>query len=752
MKYCSRGGFITGTEHIKGNSPENDTVDIKASPGEIVIDKETLAKGPKAWVDFIHQAMPSHKKNFDEGGYVNPNYQGVQNYFNPGQSPETQGYAPDIVKPSDERIRQIDAIRANLPASAFTPALQQEYNRLKAMQSQNFAEGGVVKPDLYAPPSADELKSVGAHAGLYDPPSEEELKSVGASPQPGFGERIVRGALKTLPAVGAIGAGLLATPETLGIGTIPAAAGGAVAGKSLEDTLENSIYGTGPKSYKEQAQGLAEAGIGGATQEMGGQVIPEIASGGLNLLKKGAAATNRGLAKAIGGDIEFMPKTNAVEIKAAGDRLGLDVPSAVLSSNPHYQDIEGSLSQSPTIAAKPIRDLYDNFQTGLERAGEKISDLHSGESNFSSGKQIKDNLAKQIENTQDPISKMYQDLQPHLQNIPVDQGVTNVAFGQLKKNPMFQTGEGRAMLDDWHQATAGQPELNSLRELRQSLDGSLSPNSSPQDAARVSALRNTITKVRDNSIEALKSSMPSGAHSEIEKLGNDLALADAAHSSHIGDLNAIKSIVGGKEVGSPTEFLRRLDNLSEEQIAKRAGDLGVSDLESIQKYDPQTFAKIKQSSLNDIINSSVGKNQQFDTNKFLKQYNKLNPETRDMLIDPAVQSHIKDIQTVKNEIPNQVGPSGTPHGLGYKEGFEPLKAVTGNFKDLTARNVIYNSKIPGSDVVAPAISPAVSPPVAKLPAALQLFKGAENTSQAIPKAASNNNSFKKMSDLKGDNQ
>lgn len=86
MKYCMRGGLIKGPEIVKGNSPKNDVVDvmtpsgvkIKASGGEIMMDKETLAKGPEAWVNFIKTEMQKNphifKKHFYDGGTAGPSY------------------------------------------------------------------------------------------------------------------------------------------------------------------------------------------------------------------------------------------------------------------------------------------------------------------------------------------------------------------------------------------------------------------------------------------------------------------------------------------------------------------------------------------------------------------------------------------------------------------------------------------------------------------------------------------------------
>lgn len=89
----SHGGEIPGKAKVAGDSPENDTVPIMASPGEIVIPR-TFAHDPdlsKAYVNFIHkhkqkmqdaqEAHQEHSENMNLGGMVG---QGMQNGYSQG--------------------------------------------------------------------------------------------------------------------------------------------------------------------------------------------------------------------------------------------------------------------------------------------------------------------------------------------------------------------------------------------------------------------------------------------------------------------------------------------------------------------------------------------------------------------------------------------------------------------------------------------------------------------------------------------
>jgi len=72
IKNFAGSGYVHGKAPVKGNSIKNDIVDAKLSPGEIVIDRETIAEGPKSIVAFVMDELkdhhPDYKTHFDYGG------------------------------------------------------------------------------------------------------------------------------------------------------------------------------------------------------------------------------------------------------------------------------------------------------------------------------------------------------------------------------------------------------------------------------------------------------------------------------------------------------------------------------------------------------------------------------------------------------------------------------------------------------------------------------------------------------------
>ena len=55
--FAYRGGIVPGHAYFKGNSPGNDTVSARISPGEMVVPRTAVKGGPKAVENFAMDAM-----------------------------------------------------------------------------------------------------------------------------------------------------------------------------------------------------------------------------------------------------------------------------------------------------------------------------------------------------------------------------------------------------------------------------------------------------------------------------------------------------------------------------------------------------------------------------------------------------------------------------------------------------------------------------------------------------------------------
>ncbi len=509
--------------------------------------------------------------------------------------------------------------------------------------------------------------------------------------------------------------GAVMSPINKLVGGMSAARGGLALG---------AINGLGNSDADNVADMALDTGKSAALGGTIGSAIDGVSS----LAGKGSDYLKKLASEKLGQNVEFTPAANAQAVEDAAKKLGLDnIPKALLTDNPTYQKMESGLAQSGSIPAKSVRDQYGSFFKGIDDASSKIADLKTPESEFSIGQGIQKNLADKINEMRAPVSEMYNDLTPQLKKIPVDQGVVTKAFGALKRDPLFQTADGKAMLEEYKAIAMEQPELLSLKEWRSTLGDSVSSMSSPLEAKRIEALQKTVTSIRDNSIEAMKVDLPKHMHGEVDNFINQMALADSAHASNINDINSIKGLIGNKDFKSPTNFLNKLGDLKESDLAERAGGLDITSLRNMQEKFPEIFEKAKTAKINDMIQrSSPGGN--FRENTFLKHYDGMDNELKDLIFHPEMQSHIENLKTVRQAIPDKLGPSGTPEGLMMMDMLSPKR----NLMDFGIKKILNRAAAPPTGSTGSANLQGLAPPA--LNSVLQ-FAPRQNYSPGLPRAA-----------------
>lgn len=581
----------------------------------------------------------------------------------------------------------------------------------------------------------------------------------------GLGERVARGALKTLPAIGSIGGGILGaaaggvsgsiipfagTAAGATTGGVTGAGLGAAAGESLKNLIEQ--YALGDEKTREQIYtGPIKEGLIGASAEIGGQLLTKVPG----VVKSGFESGKNILSNKMGTNISHSPIANAEAIENAAKAIGINPPKSLTSSNPLYQDFESGLSQSGSWPARETRKQYDDLWQGLDKAGQKIANLRTPESEFAIGSNIQKDLSSQIEKARAPVSEMYESIMPSLKKVPVDAKVVNRVFGDLKRNPLFQTKDGIELLEEFKGIAASQPELASLKEWRTTIGESLGPSASPLEAKRINALMEAVTKIRDNSINATKASFPKGMHSEVDNLIDQITLADKAHSSNINDLNSIRSIVGNKEVGSPTTFLNKLGDMREGDVAQKASNLDITSITNMKNKFPSIFEKARTAKINDMIASSTNPIGGFNDARFFKQYEGMDRELRDLIFTPEIRSHIENLKTVRQAIPDQLGPSGTPKGIMTMDLFNPKR----NLQDFGIKKLLENAGKPSPPVVPQVNSNVLSmnrmrplsqsvPGMIENQFSTQMPRAAEKPQEEVKKAPDKNQIFEKIKGTK----
>lgn len=391
------------------------------------------------------------------------------------------------------------------------------------------------------------------------------------------------------------------------------------------------------------------------------------------LAKSGVSMVNNALVKKFGEGLEHTPIKDIEKVVQALKELGItDVPKAVLTDNKLFQELESGLSQSGSIPARSTNQQYKKFFEQVDAAKNKIKEMRSADSDHGIGKDIQTGIVSEVKSKKAPVSELYESFNKDFTKIEVNPSVVNRVFGNLKKHQLFQTSDGAKLLSEYKDATLNQSNVASLKELRQAVRGAAEKGASDNTQKRLGMIAEALTGVRDNSIHALKSEYPKEMHGEIDSLLHEIALADAGHSSNIKEVNSVKAIAGNREFNSPSEFINKINGMNEAEIAKKATTLDVGTLQNMRETFPKVYEKVKTARINDLIDRSspAGK---FNEQTFLKQYEAMDPEMRELIFSPQQRAHVENFKVVKSVVPEKLGPSGTPKGQMTMEMLSPRR-------------------------------------------------------------------------------
>lgn len=199
----------------------------------------------------------------------------------------------------------------------------------------------------------------------------------------------IRGALNTLPTIGMVAGGILGTPADIvsgPLGTVAGAGLGAAAGKALQNIGEKYLLGD-EKSRSQIYLDPVKEGVGGATAEMGGQVLGKGLEAAANtpIVQKGMQKVGNGLAKVgelFSGTPEAEIKTyakHADEIKSmaknsdnstaeAADQLRSKWAQKIQETRQNLNKmISDALKGNETrIDAKPVIDALEQSKQGID--------------------------------------------------------------------------------------------------------------------------------------------------------------------------------------------------------------------------------------------------------------------------------------------------------------------------------------------------------------------------------------------------
>lgn len=487
--------------------------------------------------------------------------------------------------------------------------------------------------------------------------SEKELDEVIAStPKDGFGTRLLKSSLESLPTAGGLFGGAAGLMTAGPGGAIVGAGGGAALGKSLENLGERYLLGeekTRPEIYLEPVK---EAALGMAG-EGAGQLVAKGLSKGAGVLK------------------DTLPelKPNVSEIVEASNVVGVKPSQGMIYKDPSVGMLESSIEQSPTIAGQILRKEKEPFKRGMQQTAEEVFKDVSTAQPSEVGEAVKKGIRESIEKRLEPLAKTYEDIRGSSEFIELNPTSLKRVASNIRSLVPFEIGDDFATVN----RIADQIEngavktANDLKTIRGIIGNEI--NKDPQNRV-LSQVYGKLSGLEQNTMmrEAIKQARNTKEGQEIGKrLVNDLKDANKGYKAIFDDLSTVGkgSGVQSNKIDSIEGFLNRLESIPDEAIPDKMFKVNNRKyLLDLKKNFPDQFESLKNAKVKQIYDKSVVKND-ISMAKMIKELNSIEPETRTLIFGPDANRKLSALSTLAKNFPDKVGPSGTAQGIEYMNYF-----------------------------------------------------------------------------------
>lgn len=407
-------------------------------------------------------------------------------------------------------------------------------------------------------------------------------------------------------------------------------------------------------------------------------------------------------------------KKNAPEIISAAKELGAPVTEGMVSDNQWVQRFEDSLVHgAPTYSAIKKVKLYEEGYNAVENNIKNIvgeAEENGGISKAQFGQAIEQSLSANISEESKPISALYDAVREETRNIAINPKSLSRIAQNVMKLEVAQADPAAERIANML-ASSGEKDIfhtvDGIKQLRKIMTDSISPTASRNEKFVISEIQdrlkaleeNTITKYAENikqsHAERLASLSPEQMAEEgqiwqtkirnIETLLEQKKAADAAYSPFIDKIKTLSKYFGKKNISGAQGAIDFItEDLTPEKLAQKVTQKGNSEFTSFfEKNFPEQFDIMKQyqrASLRDAaMNARTG---EFDSRKFIKSINKMEPEMRKALFTPDEIKKFNAADTYLKSLPEDFNPSHTAHEGALRSFYEsPRGSAIANVRD-----------------------------------------------------------------------
>lgn len=474
------------------------------------------------------------------------------------------------------------------------------------------------------------------------------------------GEGLIRGALKALPAAGALVGGVVGS----GIGPAGTYGGGAL-GAAGGRALQN--IGEGLLGDEQSRQDIYMGPVQDAAVESAGMGVGGLLSG---VGKAGAKYLKEPMYNFL-GRIGAAEKAGAPALKESATRLGVTPTRGMLTGDRIVQNIESGLAQTATGPGQKLQSQIEDITKGLKTAGEEV--LEPGKISATPiqlAQQAKGEIGATVSKRLEPAKEIYKKIESEVPFIDIGEksvkrianNLRNLPYAKIKGSP--ESGLAEQIASNLESVKS----LDELRNLRSYLGKAFNdPNMSPTMRQTAGDMYGRLSKLEQNSItrSAIASSNAKSGPALAKEMIGEIKGANKIYSEVSTELKDFAKNTGLGKVNNYQDFLNKMTMVTDEKFLDKVFNTNnVKNLTGLQKSFPEAFETMKQSRMQDIYVKSLTKGE-LSVPKLLTNIKNMSPEAQKLLLGEKPAQKIKDIETVYNSVYQKVGPSGTPEGLEY---------------------------------------------------------------------------------------
>lgn len=360
-----------------------------------------------------------------------------------------------------------------------------------------------------------------------------------------------------------------------------------------------------------------------------------------------------------------------MELQKASERLGVPLTPGMKEGGV-FAGLEGSLAKEPSIGGILTRKEIDKTYTALDDIPKLILKDAGDVDNLTIGVTAKNGIKAKISEDLEPASLLFQDLDPKTADLPITESLKS-RFKTLRGKDNYEKiyEQGKKFIDriDNLETYADVSNYRTFigKELKKS-----------QVAADDNAveffggLYDNLTTLRQNAIKYNFQARPFvSKQTQITDLLEAQMLADKMYRDthvkyeYLGDLLGIKS-------KNMRNLIDRLDDIDDRVLAEKIFNLKkLDEVKKFQTHFPEIADMSRAKALNDLKNKSMTDGV-LSPKKFKTILNKMDDVDLQILAP-----HIKDFKQIKadyskivDNLPPNIGPSGTPQGLSFQNMFQ----------------------------------------------------------------------------------